>query len=66
MRRMYAHIPRDLAPIPFERVPITPLPDVIEPSGEEAANRLWLEWDAAVERLDANTPDGRARALAEA
>ena len=58
MRRMHAHIPRDLAPIPFERVPVTPLPIVIETD--------WSEWDRAVQALDESTPDGRARALAEA
>ena len=48
---------RSLPPIPFELVPLTPLPEVREAG--------WAEWDAAVAALDAQTPDGRARRLAE-
>lgn len=47
----------ELKPIPFERVPLTPLPDAKEVP--------WSEWDQAVSALDAKSPDGLARALAE-
>ena len=45
----------------FTRTPITELPVVIELDGEPA----WIAWDYAVRMLEANTPDGRAKALAE-
>ena len=51
----------DLGMIPWARVPVTPLPVVIELEGEPA----WIAWDYAVKTQDANTPDGRAKALAE-
>lgn len=41
-----------LPPIPFERVPITPLPEVIELPPE----RGWPAWDRAVEALDEKVP----------
>jgi len=45
----------------FTREPITELPLVIELDGDPA----WLAWDCAVREQEANTPDGRAMALAE-
>ena len=45
----------------FTRTPITELPVVIELDGEPA----WIAWDYAVRTLEANTPDGRAKALAD-
>lgn len=38
-----------LPPIPFERVPITPLPEVIELPPQIG----WPQWDRAVEQFDA-------------
>ena len=51
----------DLRMIPWARVPVTPLPDVWESNSDFA----WMEFDEAVRTQDANTPDGRAKALAE-
>lgn len=51
----------DLKPIPWSPVSVTPLPEVHEGN----ADFDWQLWDSAIDQLEANTPDGRAKRLAE-
>lgn len=51
----------DLEPIPWEHVPLTPLPEVHEGNTDFD----WQMWDTALAQIEADTPDGRAKRLAE-
>lgn len=44
---------RDLPPIAFEHVPLTPLPDVIDARDDVSIALAWLRWDEATSQLDA-------------
>lgn len=51
----------DLRPIPWTPEPITALPEVHEGNTDFD----WRLWDAAIDQLEADTPDGRAKRLAQ-